>query len=39
VKQDTGTFTVSHVQPATQAALMQNRLGLCITAFNLPEQP
>jgi hypothetical protein len=30
---------VSRVQPATQAVLMQNRLGLCITAFNLSEQP
>jgi anti-sigma regulatory factor (Ser/Thr protein kinase) len=39
VKQYTGTFTVSRVQPATQAVLMQNRLGLCITTFNLSEQP
>jgi hypothetical protein len=39
VKQYTGTFIVSRVQPATQAVLMQNRLGLCMTTFNLPEQP
>ena len=39
VKQYTGTFTVSRIQPATQAVLTQNRLGLCITAFNLSEQP
>jgi type IV secretory pathway TrbF-like protein len=31
----TGTFTVGRMRPATQAVLMQNRLGLCITAFNL----
>jgi type IV secretory pathway TrbF-like protein len=33
--QFTGTFTVGRLRPATQAILMQNRLGLCITAFNL----
>jgi hypothetical protein len=39
VKQYTGTFTVSRIQPATQAVLTQNRLGLCITDFNPSEQP
>jgi type IV secretory pathway TrbF-like protein len=39
VKKYTGTFTVGRMQPATPAVLMQNRLGLCITAFNMSEQP
>jgi type IV secretory pathway TrbF-like protein len=39
VKQYTGTFTVARLQPATQAVLLQNRLGLCITALNISEQP
>jgi type IV secretory pathway TrbF-like protein len=39
VKKYTGTFTVGRLQPATQAMLLQNRLGLCITALNLSEQP
>ena len=39
VKHYTGTFTVSRMQPATQAVLLQNRLGLCITALNLSEEP
>jgi type IV secretory pathway TrbF-like protein len=39
LKKYTGTFTVGRMQPATQALLMQNRLGLCITALNISEQP
>jgi type IV secretory pathway TrbF-like protein len=39
VKKYTGTFTVSRMQPATQAVLTQNRLGLCITALNMSEEP
>jgi type IV secretory pathway TrbF-like protein len=39
VKKYTGTFTVGRMQPPTQAVLMQNRLGLCITALNMSEQP
>jgi len=39
VKKYTGTFTVSRMQPATQAVLLQNRLGLCITALNMSEEP
>jgi type IV secretory pathway TrbF-like protein len=39
VKKYTGTFTVGRMQPATQAVLTQNRLGLCITALNMSEEP
>jgi type IV secretory pathway TrbF-like protein len=39
VKAYTGTFTVGRLQPANQAVLNQNRLGLCITALNISEQP
>jgi type IV secretory pathway TrbF-like protein len=35
----TGTFSVGRIQPANQAMLMQNRLGLCIKALNISEQP
>jgi type IV secretory pathway TrbF-like protein len=35
----TGTFSVGRLQPANQAMLMQNRLGLCIKALNMSEQP
>jgi type IV secretory pathway TrbF-like protein len=30
-----GTFTVSRLKPATQAVLLMNHLGLCISAFSL----
>ena len=39
VKPYTGTFTVGRFEPPNQAVLMQNRLGLCITALNISEQP
>jgi type IV secretory pathway TrbF-like protein len=39
VKTWMGTFTVGRVKPTSQAVLMQNRLGLCITAMNLSPQP
>jgi type IV secretory pathway TrbF-like protein len=39
VKKWMGTFTVGRVKPTSQAVLMQNRLGLCITAMNLSPQP
>lgn len=35
----TGTFSVGRLQPANQAMLMHNRLGLCIKALNISEQP
>jgi type IV secretory pathway TrbF-like protein len=38
-KRWTGTFTVGRFRPTSQAVLMQNRLGLCITAFDLSPQP
>jgi type IV secretory pathway TrbF-like protein len=38
-KRYTGTFTVARMQPQTQAVLMQNRLGLCISALDISEQP
>jgi type IV secretory pathway TrbF-like protein len=31
----TGTFTVARMQPETQAVLLHNRLGLCISAFSI----
>jgi type IV secretory pathway TrbF-like protein len=33
-----GTFTVSRFRPSSQAVLMHNRLGLCITAMDLSPQ-
>jgi type IV secretory pathway TrbF-like protein len=38
-KKYTGTFTVGRFQPQNQAVLMQNRLGLCIHALSISEQP
>src|SRR5262249_39480687 len=38
-QQWTGTFTVQRTTPPTQAALLENRLGLCINAFDLTMQP
>jgi type IV secretory pathway TrbF-like protein len=35
----TGTFTVQRHVPTTQAGLLQNRLGLCVNAFDLTMQP
>jgi type IV secretory pathway TrbF-like protein len=33
-----GTFTVSRFRPSSQAVIMYNRLGLCITAMDLSPQ-
>jgi hypothetical protein len=30
-----GTFTVGRLKPQTQAVLLMNHLGLCISAFSL----
>jgi len=35
----TGTFTVGRFHPKTMADMIDNRLGLCVTAYNLTEQP
>ena len=32
-----GTFTVGRLQPPTQEALLQNRLGLCVSAFDMSQ--
>lgn len=32
-----GTFTVGRLQPPTQEALVQNRLGLCVSAFDMSQ--
>ena len=34
-----GTFTTGRLRPKDQAAALQNRLGLCIAAFDLSVQP
>jgi type IV secretory pathway TrbF-like protein len=34
-----GTFVVGRYRPPTQAVLMQNRLGLCVTAYDLTLRP
>jgi type IV secretory pathway TrbF-like protein len=38
-KMYTATLTTGRTTPASQEMLMQNRLGTCVTAFNLSEQP
>jgi hypothetical protein len=38
-QQYTGTFVVGRYTPPTQAALMQNKLGLCVVAYDLTPQP
>jgi len=35
----TGTFTVGRYRPPTLADTLDNRLGLCVTAFDLSPQP
>jgi len=34
-----GTFTVGRFRPTSQVVLMHNRLGLCINALDMSEQP
>jgi hypothetical protein len=34
-----GTFTVGRMQPPTLTDVMENRLGLCVTAFEMTPQP
>jgi hypothetical protein len=34
-----GTFTVGRLKPQTQAVLLMNHLGLCISAFSLSPAP
>lgn len=38
-KMYTATLTTGRTSPASQEMLMQNRLGTCVTTFNLSEQP
>jgi type IV secretory pathway TrbF-like protein len=38
-QQYTGTFVVGRYTPPTQAALMHNKLGLCVVAYDLTPQP
>jgi type IV secretory pathway TrbF-like protein len=35
----TGTFTVGRFHPKTMGDMIDNRLGLCVTAYNLSKQP
>jgi len=35
----TGTFSVGRYRPPTLADTLDNRLGLCVTAFDLSPQP
>ena len=35
----TGTFSVGRYRPPTMADTLDNRLGLCVTAFDLSPQP
>jgi type IV secretory pathway TrbF-like protein len=35
----TGTFTTGRTLPANQAALLSNRLGLCVTSMDITVQP
>ena len=35
----TGTFSVGRYRPPTMADTLDNRLGLCVTAFDLSQQP
>jgi type IV secretory pathway TrbF-like protein len=38
-KQYTATLTTGRVQPSSQEMLLQNRLGLCVTAWDMSPQP
>jgi len=38
-KQYTGTFTTGRIALTTQEAILQNRLGLCVKAFDISVQP
>jgi type IV secretory pathway TrbF-like protein len=35
----TGTFVVTRYRPPTEAALLQNRLGLCVNAYDISLRP
>jgi type IV secretory pathway TrbF-like protein len=35
----TGTFSVGRLHPPTLADTLENRLGLCVTAFDVSPQP